>query len=174
MEIVNITATVIMKKLFDLDNLHKNLPNSEKTHLWVKTRIPPYNKYTAFYASGKFLITGVKNYKELNEVAENVVNFLKEYNIDNNIKEININNHVLTDKIDFDINLDDLILKLNSTNASYEPEQFPGLIYKYEDKITFVLFNSGKMNIVGVKSLDNIEERVDSFKKLIYEKSLED
>lgn len=174
MEIVNIIATVIMEKLFDLDELYNKLPNSEKTHVWVKVRIPPHNKYTAFYASGKFLITGVKSYNELNEIALNVANFLKENNIDNNISAININNHVLIDKLDFNINLDDLIIKLDSKYASYEPEQFPGLIYKYEDKITFMLFNSGKMNIVGVKSLDNIEDIIKSFKQLIYEKSLED
>ncbi len=174
MEIVNITATVIMEKSFDLDNLHNRLPNSEKTQVWVKKRIPPYNKYTAFYASGKFLIIGVKSYEELNEVADNVVKYLKQHDVENNIKRININNHVLIDKLDFNINLNDLIMKLDSYNASYEPEQFPGLSLKDENNITYLLFNSGKITITGVKSLENLEKKVNSFKQLIYEKSLED
>ena len=173
MEIVNITATVEMEEKFDLDELLNVLPNSQKAHFWVKVRIPPYDKYTAFYGSGKFLVTGASSYKELYEIADNVVNFLKNHGIVNNIKKININNHVLTDKLNFNVNLDDLIIKLDSANAYYEPEQFPGLIYKYEDKITFMLFNTGKMNIAGVKSLKNIEERINSFKQMIYEKSLE-
>ena len=37
-----------------------------------------------------------------------------------------------------------------------------------------MLFNTGKMNIAGVKSLENIEERINSFKQMIYDLSLED
>lgn len=172
MEIVNITSTVVMEHPFDLEKLLNNLPESQKSHFWIKARIPPHNKYVAFYGSGKFLVTGVKSHQEVYEVANNVVDYLKEFGIDNKIKKININNHVLTDKLDFDVDLDSLIIKLNSANASFEPEQFPGLIYKYEDKVTFMLFNSGKMNITGVKSLENIDERIESFKQLIYQKSL--
>ena len=167
MKIVNMTATVIMQKLFNLDYLSQNLPNSEKTHVWVKVRIPPYEKYTAFYGSGKFLVTGVKSHDELNQVANNVVNFLKKHDIDNEIKYIQINNYVLTDELDKNVDLNDLVIKLSSNNVSYEPEQFPGLIYKDEDNITFMLFSSGKMNITGVKSLENIENSIFSFKKLI-------
>lgn len=169
MEIVNITATVIMYELFDLDFLHQNLPNSEKTHVWVKSRIPPFEKYTAFYGSGKFLITGAKSVEEINKVADSVVSFLKDHNINNEIKNIQINNYVLTDEIGTKINLNELVIKLNKFNVSYEPEQFPGLIYKDYNNITFMLFGSGKINITGVKSLDNIESSIDSFKKLIFE-----
>ena len=171
MKIVNITATALMEDLFDLDILFNNLPNSEKSRVWVKARVPPHDKYTAFYSSGKFLITGVKSYDELNEVANNIVVYLKKHGIINKIKEIQINNHVITCEIDNLINLNHLAVKLNSSRVSYEPEQFPGLIYKDENNITFMLFSSGKINITGVKSLENLEEKVYSFKQLIYEKS---
>ena len=78
MKIVNIVATVEMEKPFDLEEILSKLPNVERAHHWVKAKIPPYNKYTAFYGSGKFLVTGVKSHDELNQVANNVVNFLKE------------------------------------------------------------------------------------------------
>ena len=171
MKIVNITATVQMEREFDLDSLVNSLPNAEMSIQWVKLRMPPKNNYVAFYPSGKFLITGVKSNQELNEVAENVVIFLKEHEIDNNIKGITINNYVLIDKLDFEVNLDDLIVKLDSTNATYEPEQFIGLSFKDENNITFTLFHSGKINITGVKSLENLEEKINSFKQLIYNKS---
>lgn len=48
MELVNIVATVEMSKPFDLEELLVKLPNVEKAHFWVKAKIPPYNKYTAF------------------------------------------------------------------------------------------------------------------------------
>ena len=171
MDIVNIVATVEMERPFDLEELLVKLPNVEKAHFWVKAKIPPYNKYTAFYGSGKFLITGAKSEKELNEVANNVVDYIQKYGIDNTIKNININNRVYMDQLGFDVDLGKLIVELSDYDASYEPEQFPGLNFKDNYGLTYLLFGSGKITITGVKSLDNFEEYVGEFKDLICEKS---
>ena len=171
MNIINIVATVEMERPFDLEELLVKLPNVEKAHFWVKAKIPPYNKYTAFYGSGKFLITGAKSEKELNEVANNVVDYIQKYGIDNNIKNININNRVYMDQLGFDVDLEKLIVELSDYDASYEPEQFPGLNFKDNYGLTYLLFGSGKITITGVKSLDNFEKHVREFKDLICEKS---
>ena len=171
MKIVNIVATVEMENPFNLDELLTKLPNVEKAHFWVKAKIPPYNKYTAFYGSGKFLITGAKSEEELNDVANNVVSFIQEHGVDNDIKNININNRVFMDQLDFEVDLDKLIVELNDYDASYEPEQFPGMNFKDEYGLTYLLFGSGKITITGVKSLENLEDHVDEFKDLIREKS---
>lgn len=39
---------------------------------------------------------------------------------------------------------------LMDENASYEPEQFPGLIFK-DGRASFLLFHSGKMILQGLK-----------------------
>ena len=171
MKIVNIVATVEMEKPFNLEELLVKLPNCERAHHWVKTKIPPYNKYTAFYGSGKFLITGAKSEQELNDVANNVVSFIQEHGVDNNIKTININNRVFMDQLDFEVDLEKLIVELNDYDASYEPEQFPGMNFKDEYGLTYLLFGSGKITITGVKSLDSLEEHVAEFKELIRQKS---
>ena len=171
MQTVNIVATVKMEKLFDLEELLVKLPNSERANIWVKTRIPPYNKYTAFYASGKFLITGVKSEDELNKVAKNVVSYIKKQGIDNDIESIDINNRVYIDQLDFEVDLEKLIIELVDYDASYEPEQFPGMNFKDEHGLTYLLFGSGKITITGVKSLNNLEKHVVEFKDLIREKS---
>ena len=130
MEIVNIVATVEMEKLFDLEELLVKLPDCERSNVWVKARIPPYNKYTAFYGSGKFLITGVKSEKEVNEFAENVVSYINKHGVNNRIKNINFNNRVYIDQLDFEVDLEKLILELYDYDAYYEPEQFPGMNFK--------------------------------------------
>lgn len=167
MKVVNIVATVNMIKPFNLEELLEKLPDCERANIWVKTRIPPYNKYTAFYGSGKFLITGTKSEEELNEVANNVVSFIQKHGIDNEIKNININNRVYMDQLDFEVDLEKLIVELNDYDASYEPEQFPGMNFKDNYGLTYLLFGSGKITITGVKSLDNLEEHVNEFKELI-------
>ena len=171
MKIVNIVATVNMEKPFDLEELLEKLPNCERANVWVKTRIPPYNKYTAFYGSGKFLITGAKSEQELNEVANNVISFIQKYGVNNDIKNININNRVYIDQLDFEVDLEKLIVELNDYDASYEPEQFPGMNFKDSYGLTYLLFGSGKITITGVKSLDGLEDHVNEFKELIREKS---
>ena len=171
MELVNIVAIVEMENPFDLDELLVKLPNCERAGVWVKTRIPPYNKYSAFYSSGKFLITGAKSEQELNDIASNVVSFIRKHGINNNIKNININNRVYIDQLDFKVDLEKLIIELDEYDVSYEPEQFPGMNFKDNYDISYLLFGSGKITITGVKSLDNFEEHVAEFKNLICEKS---
>ncbi len=38
----------------------------------------------------------------------------------------------------------------------YEPEQFPGLIYRIQDSCVEILFASGKGVIAGAKSIEEI------------------
>ena len=104
---------------------------------------------------------------EIKRIRMGIVDYLRKYGIDNEIKNIKINNYVLLDQFDGDINLEDLIIKLSKYNVSYEPEQFPGLIFKDENNVTFLLFNSGKIIITGVKSLNNIKNHIVDFKKLL-------
>ena len=107
----------------------------------------------------------------MNDVASNVVSYINKYGVNNKIKNININNRVYMDQLDIEVDLDKLIVELNDYDASYEPEQFPGMNFKDNHGITYLLFGSGKITITGVKSLDNFEEHVNEFKELIFEKS---
>lgn len=127
--------------------------------------------YTAFYKTGKFLITGTTSEDELKNVVENVILYINNYGINNTLKNVDIINMVFKDQYDFEIDLEKLIIELDQYDASYEPEQFPGLNFKDEHGITYLIFNSGKITITGVKSLNNLDEYVQDFKELIKEKS---
>jgi transcription initiation factor TFIID TATA-box-binding protein len=60
----------------------------------------------------------------------------------------------------------DRILNKHTTFASYEPEVFPGLIYRILDpKITLLIFVSGKIVITGAKRRQDVEE---AFEKIMY------
>jgi len=61
------------------------------------------------------------------------------------------------------LNLNYLALALE--NTEYEPEQFPGLVYKLEEPTaTFLLFSNGKLVCTGTK---NNQQLTDSMEKLI-------
>ena len=56
----------------------------------------------------------------------------------------------------FSINLENLSMKLQF--SQYEPEIFPGLIFKsIEPKFTALIFSSGKISITGLRNFNSIE-----------------
>jgi transcription initiation factor TFIID TATA-box-binding protein len=68
------------------------------------------------------------------------------------------------------ININKLSVTLNLENIEYEPEQFPGLVYRIKDpRIVVLIFSSGKIILTGGrnmedirKGLDILEEKLDS------------
>ena len=68
-----------------------------------------------------------------------------------------------------EINLNKVALNLEGTE--YEPEQFPGLVYRMDSKnnIVFLLFSSGKIICTGSKSEETIEEVIQKLKEKLKE-----
>jgi len=123
------------------------------------------NTYIAFYKSGKFLITQ-KNPDELRKIGDIVIRKLKEIEVNVEITDITIHNIVMMDSMKSHTSLENLIANLDPKKASYEPEQFPGLIYK-DWGVSFIFFSTGKMIVTGAKTVDVAEEGIKSFKKMI-------
>ena len=143
MKISNIVATVTLSKPLDLIHLHENIPGTQrdpKVH-WLKYRIPPTNSYIAFYKSGKFLVTA-KSMEQVNENVRYVLSLLKKIGIPIKNWKLNIHNMVIVDKIDLPCPIERLISNMDAKKSSFEPEQFPALIYK-DWGISFLLFSSG-------------------------------
>jgi len=73
--------------------------------------------------------------------------------------EITVENIVAStsfaDKLDLDV------IAQSLEEAEYEPEQFPGLVYRLKDpKTATLLFRSGKANCTGAKNIENVEKTV--------------
>jgi transcription initiation factor TFIID TATA-box-binding protein len=55
----------------------------------------------------------------------------------------------------------------------YEPEQFPGAVYRMDDpKVVFLVFSAGKLVCVGAKKEEQVYAAVDKIQKLLEEKGL--
>jgi transcription initiation factor TFIID TATA-box-binding protein len=60
------------------------------------------------------------------------------------------------------------VLALQLENTEYEPEQFPGLVYKLvEPTATFLLFSNGKLVCTGTKNKEQLEESMKQLNKNI-------
>lgn len=109
------------------------------------------------FRSGRSVVTGAKSVKDIEEALEKVHAILvanghdvfEEYIYD-------IGNVVVTHNIGKDLNLASLTFSLDFTRTEWEPEQFPGLIYRIGRGLNSValVFSSGKCVITGNQSLE--------------------
>ncbi len=71
--------------------------------------------------------------------------------------KITVQNIVASGTINLKLNLNFLALEME--NTEYEPEQFPGLVYKLiKPNATFLLFSNGKLVCTGTKNREQLEE----------------
>src|SRR6266571_5170687 len=71
-----------------------------------------------------------------------------------------IENVVASTSLGHELDLKAIALALGG--SEYEPEQFPGLIYRIKDpKTAILLFRSGKVVCTGAKSLENVKMAIE-------------
>lgn len=171
LQIVNTVAIVKLSSPFELEKLAAALKGSEFSASggrWLKMRLSPENYYIAFYKSGKFLVTGVKSLEEIERIANRVIIMLKDAGMNLDKEKITVHNIVMMGTIKMRASLEKIIFALDGSKASYEPEQFPGLMYK-DFGVSFLLFPSGKLIVTGIKEQRAGEEAADKFKQIIEE-----
>jgi transcription initiation factor TFIID TATA-box-binding protein len=65
-----------------------------------------------------------------------------------------------------DLNLIEVAVALGLENVEYEPEQFPGLVYRIkEPKVAMLLFGSGKIVCAGARNTDDVLLAIDQLSK---------
>jgi transcription initiation factor TFIID TATA-box-binding protein len=162
-EIVNVVASVTMNQKFNLIDIHKIVPNSEynpKKFPGLVFRSKRPKASTLIFSTGKMVCTGTKSEKLAFNAVKRVVKELKDYGIIITSKPvITIQNMVASGNLHGSIDLElaaDIL-----ENVMYEPEQFPGLIYRMKDpKTVLLLFASGKLVCTGAKSEAMVYESV--------------
>lgn len=114
------------------------------------------------FGSGKVVLTGAKSIESLSEGLEILGNLLRDLNID--IPQeltYKIQNIVTSADLGSGINLNKIAVGFNLDRIEYEPEQFPGLVYRLESpKVVVLLFGSGKLIITGGKEPEDAKKAV--------------
>ena len=106
------------------------------------------------FSSGKLVCTGAKSIDDSKLAIKKTVDLMR--TIDTEIPhefDIKIQNIVASANLQSTLNLEAVALELE--NTEYEPEQFPGLVYRLSDpKVVLLLFGSGKVVCTGAKTAD--------------------
>lgn len=150
---VDIVLTDIVSKLEGIEYEPAQFPG-------VIMRIPNPKTAALIFSSGKIVCTGAKSPGESKEAVDRVVGKLKRTGVKIPVGyTMKIENIVASAKLDKELNLDNIAFTLE--NTEYEPEQFPGLVYRMCDpKVTFLLFGSGKVICTGGKTLADVKRAV--------------
>jgi transcription initiation factor TFIID TATA-box-binding protein len=108
------------------------------------------------FASGKMVVTGAKNEDDSLLAARKIAKVLQKLGFAASLAAFRVQNMVATGDCQFPIRLEGLADE-HSKFSSYEPELFPGLIYRMElPRIVILVFVSGKLVVTGAKDRSSI------------------
>ena len=158
MEIVSTMGTGSLGRELDLETLVNSIENHLENSIdanftsngMVTIRLNEDGPAYTLFRTGSFQIRGAKNEEDLTEAEEKFRNVLSE--IDVRIQEYEFSHvtSVFMEDFDREVNLEALTIALGMEDTEYEPEQFPGIIYRPEDfEVTLLVFSSGKIIIGG-------------------------
>lgn len=161
LKVQNIVATTSLGKDVSLTKLARTQPNTEynpDTFPGLVLRVKKPKSAVLVFSSGNLVCTGTKSVAQVKEVVQQVIKQLRKVGVNVTIKpKITVQNIVASGAINLDLNLNTLALELE--NTEYEPEQFPGLVYKLEDPTaTFLLFSNGKLVCTGTKNKAQLDD----------------
>jgi transcription initiation factor TFIID TATA-box-binding protein len=159
----NVVATATLGQRLDLIAIMKVFRNVEyrpKKFPGLVFRLKKPKTATLIFSTGKMVCTGAKSEKLARSAIRKVVKELKNNGIIILGKPtIVIQNIVASANLHGKIDLETVADIMD--NVMYEPEQFPGLIYRMGDpKVVILIFASGKLVCTGGKSAEMVDVAV--------------
>jgi len=172
LKIENMVASGVIAESIDLFEFTEKVENCEfnkKRFPGAVFRIEDPKIACLIFSSGKIVITGVRDNKSLEIGIEKVLKALNDAGIKPLDKpDIAVTNMVCSYNLERKINLNKMAVTLNIENVEYEPEQFPGLVYRiFDPKIVCLIFSSGKTILTGGKNLEDVKRGVDVLEKTL-------
>jgi transcription initiation factor TFIID TATA-box-binding protein len=165
-KIENVVANARIADKLDLEYIESRLEDA----MFTKKKFPglvfrtkePKSAFLIF-RSGKVVCTGAKTEEGVREVMDKLAADLR--SIDVEVKEhpeFKVQNIVASANLGKELNLGAIVVGLELEGMEYEPEVFPGLVYRISDpKSAILIFSSGRLVITGGKTLEDCERSVD-------------
>jgi len=170
-----VVASVTINQRLDLAQIQKTFPDVEYKPAQfpgLVFRLQKPKTATLIFSSGKMVCTGAKSEQESIKAVQTVVKLLKKEGfLIQQEPQIEIQNIVASIDLHGTINLEKAATQLE--NTMYEPEQFPGLIFRMaEPKVVILMFASGKLVCTGAKTEKEVYDAVYKLKKILEENNL--
>ena len=165
-KIENVVANARITESLDLEYVESQLEEA----MFTKKKFPglvyrtkePKSAFLIF-RSGKVVCTGAKTKEGVRVVMDKLSTDLRGIGIEvEEHPEFKVQNIVASADLGKELNLGAIVMGLELEGMEYEPEVFPGLVYRITDpKSAILIFSSGKLVITGGKTLDDCEKSVE-------------
>ena len=161
-KIENIVASGSIADAIDLEVISTTIDNCElnkKRFPGAVYRIQDPKIAMLIFSSGKVVLTGVKSKEDLARGLDILTQKMKEAGVLCYDKpKVAVTNMVCSYDMGNKINLNKVVMTLSLESIEYEPEQFPGLVYRISDpKVVALLFSSGKIILTGGTNMEEVE-----------------
>ncbi len=167
----NVVATASFNQTLDIDAIARAFPHVEyrpEVFPGLPFRLKKPKTCTLLFNSGRMVCTGAKSEKEARRAILKVARKLRAAGIIITGKpEIKIQNIVASGSLSGPIDLERLCERAREGGSlMYEPEQFPGAMYRMDSpKVVFLIFSTGKIVCVGAKKEKDIYEAVENLRR---------
>jgi transcription initiation factor TFIID TATA-box-binding protein len=174
-KIQNVVASATLDQkinLLDIMKIFRNVEYRPKRFPGLVFRLKRPKTATLIFSTGKMVCTGAKSEKQARNAIKKVVKELKTNGIIILGKpKIVIQNMVASANLHGKIDLETAADIMD--NVMYEPEQFPGAIYRMkEPKVVMLLFASGKLVITGAKREEHVHEAAEKIRAILIDYDL--
>ncbi|MEM2918094.1 MAG: TATA-box-binding protein [Candidatus Altiarchaeota archaeon] len=171
-KVENMVSAITLDHRIDLKKLAKKAKGLEynpKKFPGVVFRVQKPKLAMLIFTSGKVICTGARSRADIDAAKNELIKKLREGGIRIKTKpRVKIQNIVASAKLDLKVNLD--MLAMECENTEYEPEQFPGLVFRLDEpKTVMLVFRSGKIIITGAKTPSDCDIAAERTKKIIKE-----
>lgn len=169
-KIENVVASTSLGEDLDLQKISLALDGAEyepEQFPGLIYRIKEPKTAILLFRSGKVVCTGAKSLEDVKQAIAKVSREVEKADV-KVVKEpdIEVQNIVASSDLESEINLNSIALSLGLEKVEYEPEQFPGLVYRLDDpKVVVLLFGSGKLVCTGAKRPEDVSKAVDRITK---------
>lgn len=166
MKIENVVASTTIAKELDLDKINADLPETEyhpERFPGLVLRIKEPKTAALLFRSGKVVSTGAKTIDQVKMAIDKVCEKVEKVGaIIIKDPEINVQNIVASADLHSELNLNAIAIALGLENVEYEPEQFPGLVYRVDEPpVVVLLFGSGKLVCTGARVAEQVSIAID-------------
>lgn len=169
--VTNLVGTIETEQEFDLNVLADVLPEAE-----YHPESSPFMVYRPIESAtllvptnGLISIVGAKNPEQTKQAVRFYFKEIADLGIDIDVSpdDILIQNIVANGDLGVELELDVLSVGLGLERCEYEPEQFPGVIFRNKRGATVLIFRTGKFLITGAKSYAKVlQVAVDLYEEL--------
>ncbi|HYM38995.1 MAG TPA: TATA-box-binding protein [Thermoplasmata archaeon] len=164
--IENVVASTSLGQELDLKAIALALGGSEyepEQFPGLIYRIKEPKTAILLFRSGKVVCTGAKSLESVRTAIALVSKQIAAAGF--SVKkdpEIEVQNIVATADLGAQIDLNTVAVTLGLTSVEYEPEQFPGLVYRLDDpKVVLLMFGSGKVVCTGARKPEDVDKAVE-------------